>query len=398
MTRRIAEISSAQLAPTIQRVRLDQCLEEVTKGIGPSWHKYRLIGATRGGLAPAKEGIGKNPERYKLVEPRTIFYNPMRILLGSIAFLDESKEAGITSPDYVVFKGKPGVLHPRWFYYWLRSNDGATFIKALTRGAVRERMLFRRLATAEIELPSYDAQLRFAQQMPAIEQARAAAEAQLEAAKVLPAAYLREVFDSPEARKWPRKPLGESCLLLPSKSIATNGDTDVRAITTACLTEMGFDPSGVKQARMWAKDAAECVVSSGEILIARSNTPELVGRVAMFTGSPEKAVASDLTIRIWPRDGILSPFLTGYLASLYVDGYWRDRAGGASGSMKKITRTQIESELIPVPPLTEQQRIASLLAEKMKTVSRLRKVLGEQLAAIDILPATLLHQAFNGAL
>src|SRR5262249_34573032 len=50
-------------------------------------------------------------------------------------------------------------------------------------------------------------------QMTAVEQARAAAEAQLEAAKALPAAYLRAVFESPEAQKWPRKRLGEVAIL-----------------------------------------------------------------------------------------------------------------------------------------------------------------------------------------
>lgn len=107
--------------------------------------------------------MGKNPERYKLVEPGTIFYNPMRILLGSIAYLDEGEEPGITSPDYVVFRTNPGVLHPSWFYCWLRSDDGASFIRGLARGAVRERMLFRRLAAAEIPVPPLDAQALLAE-------------------------------------------------------------------------------------------------------------------------------------------------------------------------------------------------------------------------------------------
>jgi type I restriction enzyme S subunit len=45
----------------------------------------------------------------------------MRILIGSVAFVDEGDEPGITSPDYVVFQGKDGKVDSRWFYYWLRS-------------------------------------------------------------------------------------------------------------------------------------------------------------------------------------------------------------------------------------------------------------------------------------
>ena len=54
------------------------------------------------------------------------------------------------------------------------------------------------------------------------------------------------------------------------------------------------------------------VVSPNEVLIARSNTTELVGRVAMFTGEPSGTVASDLTIRIWAGEEIEPQFLTAY--------------------------------------------------------------------------------------
>ncbi len=143
-----------------RKVLLGNVLTEIKVGIGEEWQKYPVMGATRDGLAPAKEKPGKNPHKYKPVFPGTIFYNPMRILIGSIAFVDENSAPGITSPDYVVFKGKQGVVDSRYFYYWLRSPFGKRCITSLARGAVRERMLFNRLAKAEVELPDYETQLR----------------------------------------------------------------------------------------------------------------------------------------------------------------------------------------------------------------------------------------------
>jgi N-acetylglucosaminyldiphosphoundecaprenol N-acetyl-beta-D-mannosaminyltransferase len=141
-----------------RRLLLGECLVEVRNGVGEDWNSYPVLGATRQGLAPAKENVGKNPERYKLVDPVTVFYNPMRILLGSIAMVDDEDDAGITSPDYVVVKGKEGILDTRWFYYWFRSAQGARLIDSLSRGAVRERILFNRLAPGEIEVPCWDEQ------------------------------------------------------------------------------------------------------------------------------------------------------------------------------------------------------------------------------------------------
>ena len=82
----------------------------------------------------------------------------MRILLGSIAMVDVGDAPGITSPDYVVVKGKKGVLDTRWFYYWFRSANGAHLIESLSRGAVRERILFNRLTAGEIDIPNYETQ------------------------------------------------------------------------------------------------------------------------------------------------------------------------------------------------------------------------------------------------
>jgi len=47
--------------------KLEVVLSEVKEGVGSAWRGYPVLGATRGGLAPAKEPPGKNPERYKRV-------------------------------------------------------------------------------------------------------------------------------------------------------------------------------------------------------------------------------------------------------------------------------------------------------------------------------------------
>ncbi len=177
-----------------QPVRFADCLHEVTAGIGDDWRNYPVLGATREGLAPAKEPVGKNPGRYKPVRQGTIFYNPMRILLGSIAMLAEADETGITSPDYVVMTAIEGRLNARWFYHWFRSRYGAEFIKSMTRGAVRERLMFRRLAPARIVLPDLRRQEIAADQFAEIKRAKARLTEKLIALEHVPAALLREAF------------------------------------------------------------------------------------------------------------------------------------------------------------------------------------------------------------
>ena len=291
---------------------------------------------------------------------------------------------------------------PSFIYGFFQSEDYWNQIRANARGGAQPNVNATLLSEIALPLPPLEEQKRIAailnEQIAAVERARAAAETQLEAAKALPAAYLRAVFSSPKAQKWTRKRLDDVSKLLPSKSIATDGDAEVQAITTACLSEGGFLADGIKTARMSSKGVAECTLVRGEILVARSNTPELVGRVAMFPGEPKGAVASDLTIRIWPMNDITAEFLTAYLSFLYQTGYWKERAGGASGSMKKITREQIQAQQIPVPDVNDQQRIATTLNEHIASAELARKATEEELDAINKLPAALLRRAFAGDL
>lgn len=177
-----------------KRHSLGEILEEVKQGIGAKWADFPVLGATRDGLAPAKESVGKNPGRYKLASPGTVFYNPMRILIGSIAMVEDADAPGITSPDYVVLRGRDGAVDSRWFYYWLRSSEGEHCIASLARGAVRERMLFNRLAEGEIALPPYPIQVVASQALAEIRPMKRRLEAQLREIELLPVRLLAEAF------------------------------------------------------------------------------------------------------------------------------------------------------------------------------------------------------------
>jgi len=300
---------------------------------------------------------------------------------------------------------KQDLVFPLYLFFWLWGPFGQQSIRACYQGAAIGGINQSIANLVVVPLPPVPEQKRIAaildEQMAAVERARAAAEVQLEAAKALPSAYLRQVFPTerrelPPGWRWAK--LGNFARLLPSKSIMSDGDVEVQTVTTACLTESGFSYAGIKTNRMAAKDVPACVLNPDEILIARSNTAELVGRVALFKGAANQVVASDLTIRIKTSDDVDPSFLTNYLSSLFISGYWRSKAGGASGSMKKITRPQIEHLQIPMCEKAEQKRFVAILDEQMSSAERLRNDLEKQLDEINALPAALLRRTFRGEL
>lgn len=345
----------------------------------------------------------KETKKSYVLQPGDVLFNNTNSteMVGKSALFEGHQEPIVFSNHFTRIRSNTERLLPEFLSLWLLSRwQKGDFARQCDRWIGQSAIQRNKLLALELPLPPVAEQRRIAgrlrEQLAAVAQARAAVQAQLDAAHALPAAHLRAVFNSPTAQRWPRRKLDKLCDLLPSKAIALSGDTEVRAITSACLTETGFNPEGVKTARMWAAAARDSIVSRGEILIARSNTPEWVGRVSIYGGEPKGIVASDLTVRLWPRDQSVGSFLASYLSSLFVSGYWKDRAGGASGTMKKITRAQIESEQVPAPSFAEQQLVADKLEAELEAAANAKNTLQDRLTALDHLPATLLREAFGG--
>lgn len=324
---------------------------------------------------------------------------------GKTCFVNESfpyQEAVINEHVFICRADSQRVL-PELLFLWLWGPQGQYEIKSSYQGAAIGGINQSFAAQIQVPVPPLLEQERILtlmhELMAAVDKARLAAQARLEAVKALPTAFLHQVFPQPAQplpASWRWVKVEDVANLLASKSIATDGDTEVEAITTACLSESGFSRSGTKSAKMWASNVEMCLVSKGEVLVARSNTPELVGRASLFDGVASELVASDLTIRVKTNHLILPEYLARYMSYLFVIGYWRDHAGGASGTMKKITRTQVMRLNIPLPSIQDQQRIAGLLKEQMTAAEKARLAAEAEVNTINALPAALLRRAFNG--
>ncbi len=182
----------------------------------------------------------------------------------------------------------------------------------------------------------------------------------------------------------------------PSPSVKLDGEVSVVALTSGCLTSSGWSEAGLKVARMHPSDVARGTLGASEILVSRSNTEELVGRSAVFPGSTAPIVATDLIFRLRAnRARLLPEYLAIQLQAMQLRGYWHDRSSGAASTMKKITGTQLNAAVIPIPALDEQHRIAARLREQLAEIDRAKAALDSQRRAVDALPAALLREVFS---
>jgi len=120
---------------------------------------------------------------------------------------------GFGTTEFHVLRPNSNVL-PEWIHFFIRQPYLLQEATAYFTGAVgQQRVPEEFLANYAIPLPPLNEQKHIATKiqelMQEVESARTACEKQLEAAKALPAAYLREVFESEESKKWERKRVRE---------------------------------------------------------------------------------------------------------------------------------------------------------------------------------------------
>ena len=249
-------------------------------------------------------------------------------------------------------------------------------------------------------LPPLPEQKRIAailkEQMVVVEKARAATEAQLESAKVLPTAYLRAVFNSPEAQKWPRKRLDEVCTekvgtrdprFEPDKSFWYIDITSVNNITKRIKMPkniLGKDaPSRARQ-----------VIHADDVIV--STTRPNLNAVAVVPAELDNQICSTGFCVLRANGNLDHNYLFSFVQTSEFVHNLSDLVRGAL--YPAVTDKQVRSQLLPIPPLPEQQRIVETLNDQMASVERTRKVLEEQLDTINKLPDALLRRAFNGEL
>ncbi len=314
-----------------------------------------------------------------------------------------AKEKMGISQDITGFRCNPD-LYPPYLVKYLHNISG--YLVNNSRGATIQGLTRDFIDNILVPLPTIHEQKIIVndllQRLDLVEKARAAAQARLEAAKALPAAYLREVFPQagqnlPAGWRWvklgeisdinPRRPFIErdddaATSFIPMEAIdAVKGevcDLRIRSFGEVKKGYTYFENGDVLFAKI-----TPCM-QNGKHVIAR----KLIGGLGFGTTEfhvlrPSKDIISDWIYHFLRQPNILQE------ATEYFT--------GAVGQ-QRLPQDYLANLDIPLPPLSEQQRISGLLSEMISSVEIIRAAAQAELETINALPAALLRRAFEGGL
>jgi len=322
---------------------------------------------------------------------------------ASVGFVTIMGREMATSQDFVNWVCGPD-LDPRFLAYLFRASRA--YLRSLSSGAIHQTIYMPTVDAFEVCIPDLKEQKRIVcsldEQIAAVERARAAAEAQLEAAKALSAAYLRTVLESATAQAWPRRTLAEMSEIV--GGIQKSPDRVPvgfhRPYLTVRNVQRGYlDLSDVERFEVTPAEIERLRLVSGDILVVEGNgSIDQIGRNAIFVADGQEWIHQNHVIRV-RLDGVAArpEFVSCFLNCDLGRAQMVKKAETTSG-LYTLSAGKVASLEVPVPSLSEQERILTALGERMGQVERLMGQAGEQLAAINSLPVTLLRRAFSGDL
>jgi len=134
---------------------------------------------------------------------------------------------------------------------------------------------------------------------------------------------------------------------------------NVRTLTLSAVTERDFSQRTSKLTGADPEKVRDLWLEAGDIFVERSNTPELVGTAALFSGPSGWAIFPDLLIRVRVSAELPPRYIESVLRSDRVRQYFHRSAQGIAGSMPKISQDTLLGLTVPLPPLREQERIVT---------------------------------------
>lgn len=235
------------------------------------------------------------------------------------------------------------------------------------------------------------------EQLAAVDEARAAAEAQLEAARALPAAYLREVFDSEEAKGWPQYGLGEIAAIQLGKMLSPKskqGDVPQPYLRNVNVQWNRFDLTEVLRMDFSTKEREKFALRKNDILVCEGGEP---GRAAIWNVELKPCYYQKALHRIRPKQSLAIPkfilYRLWYAASKneFIDSH-------AKTTIAHLPLVRLKKLSIQIPNISKQENLTSWLEEKMDSTERAIKLCKENLADVTALSGAMLRKAFSGEL
>ena len=339
-----------------------------------------------------------------LICPGDLVVSGINAAKGAIAIYNEEEGSPIAATiHYAAYIPDKSRVDVRYLWWLLRSETFRDILKRNLPGGVKTELKAKRLLPIQVPLPPLDEQRRIVARIEElatlIEEARGLRVKAREEAEALAAAAVVELFTTQQDNDWADYRLGD---LVTEFRYGTSEKAHVEPSGIPIL-RMGniqdgrLDLTDLKYLYLADRDKEKLVLQLGDVLVNRTNSPELVGKCAVFEEKDEYTFASylirlrvDLTKAV-PQ--LVAAYINSPIGRAYMFSHRKQMTGQANVNTKTLKAMPIS-----LPPVEEQRGIVAYLDGLQAQVDELTALQDATQTELDALLPSVLDRAFQGEL
>lgn len=353
--------------------------------------------------APA-DGSALKMKKHQLARAGQVILSEIWGKKGAIGLVPPEGDGALCTSHFFLFD----INHDRVLPGWLAAIFRANYLEEQLAGgafgttgyaAVRPKTLL----SAQIPLPPLPEQRRVVTRIEELgaqikeardlrQRATGDAEALLASAlrrcvqNIVPTGTLADVLSEKPRNGWSAR--------------CDNAADGIPVLSLAAVTGFTYRESEFKRTSLFASKEGHFWLRPGDLLITRSNTPELVGHAAIYDGGPAPCIYPDLMMRLVVNGALAETRFAWYwLQSTSAREFVVRNAKGTSPSMKKISQGTVMAIPFPVSLSPgEQRRIVAELDKLRDELATLKSLQAETAAELDALLPSVTDKAFKGEL
>jgi len=156
--------------------------------------------------------------------------------------------------------------------------------------------------------------------------------------------------------------------------------------------ELRFD--NLKYLRKDHDEFPKLLLIDGDLLFNRTNSPELVGKVAVFHARPTNFSFASYLIRVRTVAGALPNFVAAYINSSFGR-QWVKSVVTQQVGQANVNGTKLQALSVPLPPIAEQARIVAELDRHLSIIREVEAEVDANLQRAQALRNSVLQMQFK---
>lgn len=173
-------------------------------------------------------------------------------------------------------------------------------------------------------------------------------------------------------------------------------DGEYGVLKVGCVNGGVFNPEENKALPPELKPQTQYVIKSGDLLVSRANTRELVGSAAVVNSDFDNLILCDKLYRLKLHPGVNAELVALYLSIPPVRQQIELGTSGASDSMQNISQSVIRDLIVLLPPETEANLLFDEVERKIAKFTAILKSAATQISYLQERRTALISAAVTG--